>query len=72
MNTYKLAEQILDILNQDVAEDWEFFHNEIDALLQDNGVFVVELDTEVLNAKRVSLQRVYDWLLELEECLITK
>jgi len=71
MKTHKVATQILAILNLDLG-DWSFYHALIVALLDTHGYRFVEVDTDALNAQKVTRQAVSDWIDSLEESLITK
>jgi hypothetical protein len=71
MKTHKVATQILAILNLDLG-DWSFYHALIVALLDTHGYKFVDIDTDPLNAVKVTRQAVTDWIIDLEESLITK
>lgn len=61
---YTLAQEIVKIVSIDLNVDWSWYHDSIVNIVEAQYGFVLkaEIDTDILNAKKVTMNTVVEWL----------
>lgn len=62
-NINTLAEEIIKVVSIDLNVDWSWYHEAIINLVKQHSFNVeIDVDTDILNAKKLPLHTVINWI----------